>query len=154
MSRRKGVPEKFTAEKRAKFLAYLAKYGFVARAARAAGVHRDTARNARKSDAVFAVSWDAALAEYTEALEAEADRRAYTGTLKPVFQGGKKVGVIREFSDTLLIFRLKALKPEVYQDRARHEVTGKDGQPVQVETSLNPAAMDVLKRILGDDDED
>jgi len=151
MSRAKGIPEKFTAEKRAKFLAYLAKYGFVARAAKAAGVGRSWMFELRARDPKFAAAWDAALAEYTEDLEAEADRRAYTGTLKPVFQGGKRVGVVREFSDTLLIFRLKALKPEVYQDRARHEVTGKDGQPVQVETGLNPAAMDVLKRILGDD---
>lgn len=117
MSRAKGIPEKFTAEKRATFLAYLAKYGFVARAAKAAGVGRTCVFDLKKSDPNFAAAWDEALAGYTEALEAEADRRAYKGTLKPVFQGGKNVGVVREYSDTLLIFRLKGLAPEKYRER-------------------------------------
>lgn len=124
MARRKGVPEKFTAEARAKFLAALAKYGFVARAARFAGIDRETARRARKSDESFAKAWDAALADYIEDLEQEADRRAYKGTLRPVFHKGVKCGVIRDFSDTLLIFRLKALKPDVYKDRSESTVNG------------------------------
>lgn len=124
MARRKGVPEKFTAEKRAKFLAALAKFGFVAKAARFAGVTREAVRLTRKKDESFAAAWDAALADYTEDLEAEADRRAYKGTLRPVFHKGQKCGVIREFSDTLLIFRLKALRPEVYKDRSESTVNG------------------------------
>lgn len=133
MARRKGVPEKFVAEKRAKFLAHLAQYGFVTRAAKAAGIHRDTARDTYDNDPAFHKAWDAALAEYTERLEAEADRRAYKGTLRPVFHKGQKCGVIREFSDTLLIFRLKALKPEVYAERSKHELAGPDGGPIQFE---------------------
>ncbi len=124
MARRKGVPEKFTAEKRAKFLAALAKFGFVAKAARFAGVTREAVRLTRKKDESFAAAWDAALADYTEDLEAEADRRAYKGTLRPVFYKGEKCGVIREYSDTLLIFRLKALRPEVYKDRSESTVNG------------------------------
>lgn len=124
MSRRKGVPEKFTADKRAKFLAALAKFGFVAKAARFAGVTREAVRLTRKKDESFAAAWDDALAEYTERLEAEADRRAYKGTLRPVFHKGEKCGVIREYSDTLLIFRLKALRPEVYKDRSESTVNG------------------------------
>lgn len=124
MARRKGVPEKFTAEKRAVFLAALAKHGFVAKAARLAGIDRETARRTKKADEAFAAAWDAALLEYTEDLEAEADRRAYRGVLKPVYYQGVKVGVVREFSDTLLIFRLKALKPEVYKDRSETNHTG------------------------------
>lgn len=124
MARRKGVPEKFTAEKRAKFLAHLAQYGFVTRAAKAAGIHRDTARDTYDNDPAFHKAWDDALSEYTERLEAEADRRAYKGTLRPVFHKGAKCGVIREYSDTLLIFRLKALRPEVYKDRSESTVNG------------------------------
>ncbi len=124
MARAKGIPEKFTADKRAVFLAALAKHGFVAKAARLAGVDRGTARRARKGDEAFAAAWDAALAEYVEDLEAEADRRAYKGTLKPVYYKGKRCGVIREYSDTLMIFRLKALKPEVYKDRSETNHTG------------------------------
>ena len=54
------------------------------------------------------------------ALESEAYRRAVEGNLKPVYQGGQKVGEIREFSDSLLMFLLKARKPSTY---ARPELT-------------------------------
>jgi hypothetical protein len=47
-------------------------------------------------------------------LEEEAYRRAVEGNLKPVYQGGQKVGEIREFSDSLLMFLLRARKPSVY----------------------------------------
>ena len=48
------------------------------------------------------------------ALEGEAYRRAVEGNLKPVYQGGVKVGEVREFSDSLLMFLLRARKPSVY----------------------------------------
>jgi hypothetical protein len=133
MARRKGIPEKFTAELRAAFLSALAEHGFVTRAARSAGINRDTARKARKNDPAFAAAWAEAMAEYVENLEAEADRRAYRGTARPVFYQGEKCGEIQEYSDTLLIFRLKALKPDVYADRSKHELAGKDGGPIQFE---------------------
>jgi hypothetical protein len=57
----------------------------------------------------------------TTLLEDEAKRRACNGVLKPVFQGGKKVGVVREYSDTLLIFLLKCWHPARYGDRYRQE---------------------------------
>jgi len=48
------------------------------------------------------------------AMEREAYRRAVEGNDKPVYQGGKKVGTVKEYSDGLLTFLLKARKPEVY----------------------------------------
>ncbi len=45
-----------------------------------------------------------------------------TGVLRPVFQGGKHVGDIREYSDTLLQFLLKGERPEKF--RERYEVSG------------------------------
>jgi hypothetical protein len=50
-------------------------------------------------------------------LEDEAVRRAYEGVEKPVCQMGKEVGVIREYSDTMLIFLLKGLRPAKYRER-------------------------------------
>lgn len=64
-------------------------------------------------------------------LEDEAYRRAVTGTNKPVFQGGKKVGSIKEFSDTLLIVLLKARAPEKYKDRVSNEHSGPNGGPIE-----------------------
>jgi hypothetical protein len=59
-----------------------------------------------------------------DTLEAEADRRAAEGTLRPVFYKGEQCGEIREYSDTLLIFRLKALRPEKYRERSNVAVSG------------------------------
>lgn len=101
------------------FLAALAEYGNVSKAAKKAKVSRAVVYEERASDSDLANAWDAALKIGTEALEDEARRRAYEGTLKPVYQGGEKVGAIREFSDTLLIFLLKSHKPEVYRDTSR-----------------------------------
>src|SRR5262249_21583923 len=63
-----------------------------------------------------------------EVLEAELRRRAVEGWLEPVYYRGKKVGDVRKFSDTCLIFALKGEKPEKYRERFEH--AGKDGGPV------------------------
>jgi hypothetical protein len=52
--------------------------------------------------------------------------------LKPVFQNGEQVGVIREYSDTLLIFLLKGHRPERFKDRRETQVTGKNGGPISL----------------------
>ena len=52
---------------------------------------------------------------FIEKLEAEADRRGVKGVVKPVLYKGKVVGSIREYSDALLMLRLKALDPR-YRD--------------------------------------
>ena len=123
MSRAKGIPEKFTPKKRQEFLSALAEMGFVYRAAEAAGISRAWVFELRKSDPEFAAGWKAALDEYAEKLEAEADRRAYEGVDEPVFYKGKECGKVRKYSDTLLIFRLKALRPEVYAERQKVDQT-------------------------------
>lgn len=101
------------------FLAALSEYGNVSKAAKKAKVHRSVVYDERVSDEAFKQRWDAALAIGTEALEDEARRRAFEGTLKPVFYLGKKVGSIREYSDTLTIFLLKAHKPDLYRETSR-----------------------------------
>lgn len=100
------------------FLKTLAMSGVVTTACYKAKVSRQTAYKTREEDADFATAWDEALDAAADRMEEEADRRAVVGTLKPVFQGGKKVGSIREYSDTLLIFRLKAVRPEKYRERS------------------------------------
>lgn len=56
-----------------------------------------------------------------ELLEGEARRRAYEGTVKPVYYKGEQCGKIREYSDTLMMFILKAKKPE-YRDRLQQDI--------------------------------
>lgn len=79
--------------------------------------------------------------------EGEMYRRAVHGTTKPVYQGGQKVGAIKEYSDTLLIFMLKAHKPDMYRETVRSELTGKDGGPIQqsVQHDLSRLSVDELK---------
>ncbi len=57
-----------------------------------------------------------------ERLEAEADRRGYTGYPEPVFYEGVHVYDRTKYSDQLLMFRLKALAPEKYRERKHVEV--------------------------------
>jgi hypothetical protein len=89
----------------------------VSGAASAAGIPRRTVYTWRDTDDAFADEWDKALEEGTDLMEDEALRRAVTGTDKPVFHAGQQCGKIREYSDTLMIFMLKARRPEKYRER-------------------------------------
>lgn len=100
----------------APFLARLAETGNITRSAKRAGISRMTVYRRRQESEVFRQAYDEALRVAVMALEDEARRRAYEGTLEPVFYQGARAGHIRRYSDTLLIFLLKAHKPEVYRE--------------------------------------
>lgn len=106
-----------TPEKRGAFLSYLAEYGNVSKSAESAKLNRPALYRYRDEHEEFAKLWDEAAAIGAQALEDEARRRAYEGTLKPVFHQGEQCGVIREYSDTLMIFLLKGSNPEKYAER-------------------------------------
>ena len=114
------------------FLKWLRKKGNVTAACDKAKIDRTWVYDVRHWDADFATAGDEALAEATERLEMEARRRAHDGVLEPVFYKGDKVGTVRKYSDTLLIFLLKAHAPEKYRDNSRVELTGRDGGPIDV----------------------
>jgi hypothetical protein len=90
--------------------------GIVTATCQATNIGRSTIYEWMHDDPDFAKAKLEAENEAIELLEAEARRRAFEGTEKPVYQGGRKVGKVREYSDTLMIFILKAKKPE-YRDR-------------------------------------
>lgn len=100
-----------------KFLEVFLDTGLVTEACKEAKIGRTTAYAERQRNESFALAWADIEAETTERMEREAYRRGVEGVEKPVFQGGKEVGRIKEFSDTLLIFMLKARKPDVYRER-------------------------------------
>lgn len=122
-----------TAKKMEKFLLALAETGNISKACKKSGLSRPTAYEHRKTNEAFAAAWAQATEIYLEVLEAEADRRAVQGTLKPIYQRGIKVGTVREFSDTLLIFRLKALAPEKYRERAQVDHSGRVGMVIGID---------------------
>ena len=99
-------------------LAAVAKCGNIARSCRAAKIGRQTHYNWIAEDPEYAAAFQDAKDDFADSLEAEIHRRAVTGTLKPVYQNGKEVGKIREYSDTLLIFLTKGERPEKYKDRS------------------------------------
>lgn len=119
-----------TSKKAQTFLDELSKCGNVKDACAAAGVGRRTAYDWRAKDPEFAQAWDSALDEAADTMEREAFRRAVEGIEKPVFgslgrgEGTGEVGRVREYSDTLLIFLLKAARPEKYRERTETRHTG------------------------------
>jgi len=109
-----------TLEKREHFLRLLAEGHTVKYAAATVGLSRETFYTWRSQDDAFKKAWEEAWEAGTQALEEEARRRAAEGVDRPVYQQGKLVGVVREYSDTLLIFLLKGRRPDVYRDRLEH----------------------------------
>lgn len=88
------------------FLAALADTGMVSEACKAAHVGRSTVYDARQRDEQFALAWADVEEASTEELERVAVRRACEG------------------SDVLLIFLLKARRPEKYRDNVHVQHSG------------------------------
>lgn len=124
---------KLTPQKKGKFLAQLRKAGNVSLAARSIGMARAYMYEVRGEDEALAAEWDDALQEYAEHLEAEADRRATQGVTARLYfdEAGNVIGETRRYSDVLLMFRLKGLKPDVYKERVAAEHSGPGGGPIE-----------------------
>ncbi len=101
---------------RARFLEALASSGNVLVACRVSGAKRATVYRYKDRFPAFRRAWDEAVEESTDALEAEARRRASKGVDKPIYYKGEKIDTVKEYSDTLLIFLLKAHRPEKFRD--------------------------------------
>lgn len=114
-----------------RFLEHFAEYGNVTAAAKAAGIERNTVYVWQERDDAFVAAFREAEIKATDVLESEARRRAVEGvvTETPIYIKGELVNTIVEtkYSDTLLIFLLKARAPEKY--RERFDVTS-GGQPI------------------------
>ena len=122
---------KMTAAKKKRQDAFLKEFKIcatVTHAVRAARIGRQTHYDWLKKDEEYQVAFAEAEIAATDALVAEARRRATEGVEEPVYYKGEVVKIIKKYSDTLLIFLLKGALPEVY--RERHELTGGGGAPL------------------------
>lgn len=125
--------------------------GNVSVATRSIGASRDIFYQWCKSDAEFMREAEIAEAEAVEVMEAEAFRRAMKGVTrsKGVYHNGRQIATetVTEYSDTLLIFMLKARAPHKY--RERYEISGKGGGPVSVSVSpaINLSKLSVEERL-------
>ena len=99
------------------FLEAIAEYGNIHAASRVTGIPRSIHYDLMKRDPEYAKAFHEATDVAIEAMEAEARRRAVEGITKDVYQGGRRVGEVREYSDTLLMFLLKAVRPDRYRER-------------------------------------
>lgn len=116
------------------FLAELETCGNITASCKKSKIDRKAVYRWKKADPAFLVEYEESVSIGIDALEDEATRRAFEGCEKPVFQQGRKVGSVKEYSDTLMIFLLKCRRPEVFKDR--HEVTGKDGGPLEHDVTV------------------
>ena len=105
----------FTPKKRKEFLAALADGEDVVDAVQKIGMTKQALYWRRHKDGVFAADWAKALEQGDQIklaeMEKEADRRAIKGNLRAVHYKGERIDVVREYSDILLMFRMKKMNP-------------------------------------------
>jgi hypothetical protein len=106
-----------TQRRKTKFLEAYKQAGTASEAARLTGIPRDTHTYWLKRSESYRQAFAAADDEATEVLEKEALRRAVDGREEDVYFNGQVVGKVRKYSDVLLIFLLKAKRPDVYRER-------------------------------------
>lgn len=113
-------PEIAYPRKRA-FLAAFQETGNVRQASRGARVGRSTHYRWLSDDPAYREAVQIAKEVAADRLEDEAMRRAVDGVVKPVgWYKGKPGGYVREYSDKLLIFLLKRLRPDKYAGRIQY----------------------------------
>lgn len=108
-----------------RFLAHLQEGGHATGACKAASIARATAYRYRQLEEDFALAWADAEQESTERLEEEAFRRAHDGLRRNKYDArGNLLCEELVYSDTLMIFLLKARKPERYRERYEFKHSG------------------------------
>jgi hypothetical protein len=113
-----------TARRKALALDLLSQGHSLAHVREVLGINRVTVFRWRQDDPSFAQVYSDAMEAGTALIEQEARRRAVDGYDRPVFQGGKQVGVVRVYSDELAAMLLRGRRPEVYRDtKSRAEST-------------------------------
>lgn len=125
------------------FLTALSETGNVTASAKLAKIDRTRAYQYRGEDESFVAEWEDAVEQAADVLELEAHRRAYHGVDEPVIHQGELSGVwvnkegdtvaegtdgarmipltVKKYSDTLLMFLLKGMRPKKFRDNVKHE---------------------------------
>lgn len=141
-----GTLAELTNPKQRAFLAAFANTGNVTLAAECAEISRRSHQLWLKEEGPAGDLYRAAFAEAkdeaADRLEAEARRRAVEGvtrTKQIYFHNGQEVDRIEEtvYSDALLIFLLKGVRPETYRERSEVQHTGRGGGPIEIEAKLD-----------------
>lgn len=104
--------QRVSLKKRQLFLETLAQTGRVVTAAHTAGfVDTSYVHRLRREDEDFAKAWEEAVDAAADVLEEEATRRAVEGVEEPIFYKGEIAGYKTNYSDQLMMFLLRGLRP-------------------------------------------
>lgn len=112
----------------------LSKAGNIGAACEAAHIARSSFYRRRDEDPQFAAESREAIEDAMDRLESAAWTRAVEGVERIT-----PSGMTREYSDSLLMFLLKAHRPAKYRTTIRQEHTGQDGQPLAPAVVILPA---------------
>lgn len=134
------------AKKRAFLAALEANGGNRTGAAAAVGIERTLAYRWLKEDPEYAKAFEEALSHAADVLEDEVVRRAKAGILEPIYnRAGNLIGHKLRYSDSLLLARLAADRPDRWRSRVSAELTGKDGAPLETKPVLPAWLLNQLK---------
>lgn len=112
------------------FLAVYAACGVITQACRAADIDRGTYYLRLHRDPEFEARMREAHEEAKDVVLSELNRRGIEGWDEPVFQKGKQVGVVRRYSDAILLALARARLPEMFTER--HVVAQMQVSPADV----------------------
>jgi len=110
---------KITPKLKEKFCELLANEGNVVKCCAALNVSRQQMYRHRREEPDFKEQWDQAREMSIDLLEDEAFRRAFHGVTKEIYYKGEVVGTEQQYSDTLLMHRLNAERPDKYSYRQK-----------------------------------
>lgn len=134
---------RLTPKKRAKFLKSLAETGNVSEAAKSIGASRPGLYKARDLDENLARAWDSALETASDTLIAEVRRRGLEGFEEELHYQGELTGdVVTKYSDVLLIFLVKGLRPEFRDSKGVSVAVATEGRATVVFESNGREVLD------------
>lgn len=130
---------KFCDRLKAIYLQEIALSGKRALAALKAGVCSSTVKQHMVDDPEFCAAFDAAYDEYREARVKRLETSAMRGFEETIFSPTGERSTRRRYETQLRVMVLRALAPELYQDKSSVDITVRGG-PMVVPAQLNEAA--------------
>ena len=131
----------------AAFLAAYRTTASVTRAAATAGIGRNDHYRWLRDDNEYVAAFEASKEEAIQVLEDEAVRRAYEGVDEPQFWQGQICGTVKRYSDTMLIFLLKGLRPQKYRERWFGEISTSFNLPIAGSIDLSTLSDEEMKTL-------
>lgn len=137
MSTRERAEVKFCDRLKQIYLDEIKKHGKRALAALSAGVATNTVKRHLNDDPEFQAAYDAAYDEYREARVKRLERDAMRGFEETIFSPTGEKSTRRRYETQLRVMVLRALSPELYQDKSSLDITVRGG-PMLVPAQLAP----------------